>query len=35
LSRVPERQLVWLLRAFTLFLALDSGIRAVQALMAA
>lgn len=34
LNRVPEARLVWLLRAFTLFLALDSGRRAVQMLLA-
>ena len=34
LNQVPEGRLVWLLRAFTLFLALDSGRRAVQMLLA-
>ncbi len=34
LNRVPEARLVWLLRAFTLFLAIDSGRRAVQVLLA-
>ena len=34
LNRVPEERLVWLLRALTLFLALDSGRRAVQLLLA-
>ena len=33
LNKVPEERLVWLLRAFTLFLALDSGRRAVQLLL--
>jgi hypothetical protein len=34
LNQVPEERLVWLLRALTLFLALDSGRRAVQLLLA-
>lgn len=34
LNRVPEARLVWVLRAFTLFLAIDSGRRAVQVLLA-
>ena len=34
LNRVPETRLVWLLRAFTLFLAIDSGRRALQVLLA-
>ena len=34
LNSVPEQRLVWLLRAFTLLLALDSGRRALQLLLA-
>jgi uncharacterized membrane protein YfcA len=34
LNRVPEAQLVWLLRALTIFLAIDSGRRAIQLLLA-
>jgi uncharacterized membrane protein YfcA len=34
LNQVPEERVVWLLRALTLFLALDSGRRAVQLLLA-
>lgn len=35
LSQVPEARLVWLLRTFTLFLALDSGRRALALLLSA
>jgi len=34
LNKVPEERLVWLLRALTLFLALDSGRRALQLVLA-
>ena len=33
LSKVPEARLVWLLRTFTLLLALDSGRRALDLLL--
>jgi uncharacterized membrane protein YfcA len=33
LDRVPEQQLVWLLRLLTLLLAVDSGRRSVQLLL--